>query len=113
MKKITQKYCNMKGWTDSQPYEIVRVVSDKCLEIRPMKAEKNPDFNPEFVAGGFAAHCTNNHDQKWIITSIPEAGTIRVRKRKTVKNYGEGVYWHQTARYQLADEPHYFYDYNF
>ena len=36
-----------------------------------------------------------------------------MRKRKTIKNYGEGVYWHAQARYQLADEPHYFYDYNF
>jgi hypothetical protein len=113
MKTITKKYCNMKGWTDSEPYEVIKVVSDKCLEIRFMKSEKNPDYNPDFVAGGFSAHCTNNYDQKWIITSCPEAKTIRVRKRKTVKNYGEGVYWHQTARYQLADEPHKFYDYNF
>ena len=118
MKKVTQKYCNQQGWTDTNPYEVIRVVSDKCLEIRSMTVERNPEYKPEFVKGGFSAHCTNNYDQKWIITSNPEGHTIKVRKRVASKRYeGNGsrgeVFWHKTARYQLADEPHYFYDYNF
>mgnify|MGYP001040495391 FL=1 len=108
-----EKYINMQGYTDTTPYEVIKVISDKTLEIRSMTVEKNPDFKPDFIPGGFSAHCTNNYDQKWLISSNPEGHTIRVRKRKTQKNYGEGVYWHQTARYKLAEKPHYFYDYNF
>ncbi len=103
----------MVGYSDTSPYEVIRVVSDKCLEIRSMIATKNPDFKPDFEVGGFSAHCTNNHDQKWLITSDPNGHTIKVRKRKTVKNYGEGIYWNNQARYRLANEPHKFYDYNF
>ena len=110
---MAKKYCNQHGYTDINPYEVIRVVSDKCLEIRSMKAEKNPDYKPDFVAGGFSAHCTNNRDQKWIITSDPQGHTIKVRKRKTQKNYGEGIYWHNTARYRISDKPYKFYDYNF
>ena len=51
---MAKKYCNQHGYTDINPYEVIRVVSDKCLEIRSMKAEKNPDYKPDFVAGGFS-----------------------------------------------------------
>ena len=110
-----KQYCNMQGYTDVKPYEVVRVVSDKCIEIKLMNVEKNPNWQPEFEAGGFSAHCTNQREQEWIITSSPEAIPFKVRKRKDKygRKVAEGTYWHQTARYVLSDKPVYFYDYNF
>ena len=36
-------YANQYGYSDIEPYEIVRVVSDKTIEIRNMNAERNSD----------------------------------------------------------------------
>lgn len=109
-----KQYCNMQGYTDVKPYEVVRVVSDKCLEIRAMNVERNPNWKPEFVVGGFSAHCTNNSEQQWLITPAPEAHAFKVRHR--TDRWGrntDGTFWKETASYKLSDAPHYFYDFNF
>lgn len=94
-------------YTDSLPWEVVRVISDKTLEIRPMKAELNPNWKPEWVAGGFSAHCTNNGSQEWILSSNPDAGTIRIRKMKNRKNWT-----HNGRRFSVGKAVMY-HDYNF
>lgn len=100
-------YANHIGYSDVNPYEVVRVVSDKTLEIRRMNAERDPSYKPEFIPGGFSGHCVNQLDQEWIITSDPAACVIRIRKGKKGWKDASG------GRYQLADKPVKFYDYNF
>lgn len=102
------KYANSISYSDINPHEVVRVVSDKCLEIRRMKAEKDPSWKPEWHAGGFAGHCANQHEQRWFITPQPLATVFRIRKQKDGK-------WRSAHRdeYRLADAPRKFYDYNF
>jgi hypothetical protein len=103
----TATHANMHGYTDIQPYEIVKKISDKTIEIRRMKAERDPAWNPEFIQGGFAGHCVNNHEQRWFITSDNESPIIRARLRK------DGYYHSKVGRHVLSDKPRYFYDYNF
>lgn len=102
------KFMNQHGWTDVEPFEVVKVVSDKCVEVRAMKAELDPSWKPAFVPGGFSAVCVNGGSQRWNIQSDESAEVIRVRQHKngTWKNkYG--------ALFRPSDSPRKFYDYNF
>ena len=100
------KYANRLGWSDINPYEVVRVVSEKTLEVRAMKAVRDPQWQPIFVPGGFCGTVINQNDQEWIIESNPDAPVERIRLGK--KGWkGSG------GRFQLSDAPVKFYDYNF
>lgn len=101
------KYANQIGYTDVNPYEIVRVVSDKTLEVRAMNAERDESVKLNFIPGGFSAHCSNQNEQKWFITSNEDAPVIRIRLNK------KGWQDKGGTRYSLADAPRKFYDYNF
>lgn len=101
------KFMNYRGWTDVEPFEIVKVVSDKTVVVRPMKAELDPSWQREVSPGGFAGHTVNNHEQKWIITSDPQAPEHRVRLGKKGWKDAHGGY------YSLSDSPRKFHDYNF
>lgn len=101
-----EKFVNHYGYSDVEPFEIIRIISDQTIEIRPMKCEKDPTWNPEIIPGGFAGHCVNQSEQRWIITSCPDAETFRIRKKKNGK-------WGKDGRWKLSDHPRKFYDYNF
>ena len=112
MKKVLPefpKYANYYGYSDIEPYEVIRVISDKTLEIRPMRTEfdESSRGSLKFHIGGFGGHCSNQHTQKWIITSLPEAEVIRIRKTKS-NEWKSG-----NLKFRLSDEPVKFYDYNF
>jgi len=99
------KYANHLGFTDIEPYEIVKVVSDKTLEIRPMKCTRN--FKPEFVRGGFSAICVNVGNQEWIIEPSEESPTFKIRQRK------DGYFYKGSMRFSIDTKPSKYYDYNF
>lgn len=101
------KYANQYGYSDVEPFEVVRVISDKTIEVRAMDAEKDDSVKLEFHVGGFSAHCSNQHQQKWFITSNPNNPVIRIRLGKKGWKDAHG------RRYGLADKPCKFYDYNF
>lgn len=101
------KYANERGWSQTYPFEIVKVISPTTLEIRAMDHERDPNWVPEFIPGGFAAHCTNQHAQTWFYKSNLNARPIRIRLNK------KGQWVHKGRRFNLADAPKYFYDYNF
>lgn len=103
-------YANNNGYSDVDPFEIVRVVSDKTIEVRQMSAKRADDWKPEFIPGGFFGHCTNNGDQRkaWVISSDDTNPVIRIRKQKNGawRNPGYG-------RFSLSATPVKHYDYNF
>lgn len=101
-------YANHIGYSDVDPYEIVRVISDKCVEVREMNAERDHSVKLEWAMGGFAGVCVNQNAQKWVITSNPEAPVERIRLHKDGRWYGRGK-----RRFRLADAPRKFYDFNF
>lgn len=101
-------YANFIGYSDVEPYEVIRVVSDKCLEIRAMDAVKDESVKMEFLVGGFSAVCVNQQSQKWIISSNEANPVIKIRANKKkgwANKYGQ--------RFALSDQPIKFYDYNF
>jgi hypothetical protein len=94
-------------YSDVEPYEIVRIVSDKTIEIRAMKAVRDESVKLEWVPGGFSAICLNDHQQKWLITSDETAKIIRIRLGKNGWKNAHG------GEFRLAEKPVKYYDYNF
>lgn len=111
MKNITVSeatHANHHGYSDVTPYEIIKKVSDKTLDIRRMKYELLNMDELKFHAGGFMAHCSNMRDQKYSYESDTSEDLVRVRLRK------DGNYYDKYgARYILNDQPIRFYDFNF
>ena len=101
------KYANLILFSDKEPYEITRIVSDKTIEIRPMLSELVETWKPEMDPGGFAAHTVNNHLQKYVYESNKQALPIRCRLQKS------GGWKSQFGFHSISDEPKKFYDYNF
>ena len=88
------KYANQKLYSDVIPFEIIRKISDKTIEVREMDVKRHPD-----------ARC---FEQNWIITSNPDNEVIRIRKNKHNQWRSQGK-----ARFSLAVEPSHYYDYGF
>jgi hypothetical protein len=101
------QYANQYGYSDVEPFEVVRRISDKTIEVRAMNAERDDSVKLEFHVGGFAAHCSNQREQRWHITSDLTAPIVRIRLGK------QGWKDKHGHKYSLADEPRKFYDYNF
>ena len=101
------KYANLVGYSDITPFEVVRVISAKTIEIREMDAVKDPSFVPEFDIGGFVAHCKNQNEQKWIYSSKEDRPTLRARLQKN------GKWKSMFGTHSISAEPVKFYDFNF
>ena len=106
---IDYTHANHNGYSDTTPFEIVRAVSDKTIELRSMTAERAADWKPEFISGGYAGHCTNNGNQRkaWVIKSDPEGYTVRARLQK------DGSWKSSHGRHSLHTAAIKKYDYNF
>lgn len=101
-------YANQIGYSDVNPFEVVRTISDKTIEVRAMDAERDTSVKLNFIPGGFSAHCENQSQQKWFITSNEENPVFRIRLSKN-----RGWQDKHGHRFVLADAPRKFYDYNF
>jgi hypothetical protein len=99
-------YANHLGYTDVNPYEIIKRLTEKTIEIREMKCEQDMSVKPSFDIGGFSAHSDNA--QKWFITPDEQASIIKIRLHKDNKWYDK-----HGRRFNLSDSPRKFYDYNF
>ena len=101
-------YANRRGWTDVYPYEVLKTISPKCLEVRQMDAFRDLSVTLDFHVGGFSAHCSNQRDQKWDITVDPTRSVERIRLQK------DGIWRDKHGqRFTLNDHPIRYYDYNF
>jgi uncharacterized protein YigE (DUF2233 family) len=101
------KFANHHGYSDVTPFEVVKVVSDKTIEIREMTATRDESVKLEFHAGGFTANCSNQRDQKWFIESNETNKTIRIRLGANGWKCKDG------RKFVLSDKPVRFYDFNF
>ena len=103
-----QAFANHYGYSDVNPYEVVRVISDKTIEVREMDAQRDESVQLTWVMGGFAGHCVNQRDQKWVITSNQDNPVVRIRLSAR-----KGWQDKHGRRFGLSDKPVKFYDYNF
>lgn len=97
----------VRGWSDRHPYEVIAVSpSGKQVTLRAMKAEADPTWKPEWVAGGFAGTVVNQNEQRWTITSDPNGEVVKATLRK------DGQYHAPLGPVSMGKAYH-FYDYNF
>ena len=92
-------------WSDRHAYDVI--AKTPCtLTLRRCKATLKPTYKPEFIPGGFAAHCVNNNEQDYDYENDPD-GVIKK------------AYWSKkNHRYYVDKLPvtagrHEHYDYNF
>jgi len=105
---MDKSFANHMGYSDINPFEIIKVISEKTIEIRSMDAERDLTWKPEIIHGGFSGHCVNQNEQRWDISSNVQNPIIRIRFSKNngwKDKYGR--------KFMLSDKPHKFYDYNF
>jgi len=96
------------GYSDVHAYEIIKVISDKTIEIRAMTAKHDISHLKQYV-GGFSGHVENQRNQKVSYESDLTAPVIRIRKKK---NNPES--WASNGqRFGLTEAPYAFYDFNF
>ncbi len=93
-------------YTDREPWQVIKVISDITLEIKHMKSELDASWKPDWVEGGFAGHLRNNSEQRWNISFDPEGRTIRIRKQKS------GIWVHKGRKFSVGTAKK-FHDYNF
>jgi hypothetical protein len=63
--KQIKKFANLIMYTDVEPYEVIRKVSDITVEIRKMDTTLNPNWKPNTISGGFVGHTINNRSQEY------------------------------------------------
>lgn len=106
----TLKYANQYLYSDIKPFEIVKTVSEKCVEIRAMNFYETEvskiKRQASFVSGGFVGHFDNSV-QDWCITSNPDANPFKIRL------HADGWWYSGGCRFKLSDHPNRFYDFNF
>lgn len=104
------KFANQTGYSDVTPYEVMKVVSEKTIEVRRMKFQETEESRKarqeSFQVGGFVGH-TDNDVQKWDITSDETENIERIRLNK------KGEWMGRQGKFRLEDKPCRFYDFNF
>ena len=58
-KKEIKEYANRTLYTDCDPYEVVKKISDICVEVRAMRTVQT-EHPKDFHAGGFVGHFADN-----------------------------------------------------
>lgn len=92
-------------YTDAEAYTVIRR-TPKMLVLQRDRATLKEGWKPEFITGGFAGHCINQHEQEYDYEQDPEGHTIK-------------VYWSDKRGAFLFNDKcvtpgrHEFYDYNF
>ena len=94
-------------WTDRYAATVIK--KTKCsLTVRRDKAILDPEWKPDWIPGGFAAHCLNNNEQRYIAYEPDETGSIYIfRWSEKYQSYG------RPGNLTLSKGRHEFYDYNF
>ena len=105
------RYFTERGYSQSYVYkEISRTAKTRTLAR--VLSVKDPEWKPDFVPGGFCAHCTNQSEQTWVYAGIDADDTVTVREVKS-RYYGEDTCWGYKGRTFVEGRAREFYDYNF
>lgn len=95
--------------SDREAYTIVSRTDKTITAVRDKATLLNGD-ELEFIPGGFSAHCTNQHIQKYKYEADPDGVKMVFRRRKNGKWLPKGS---STQSSGARPERHKFHDYNF
>jgi len=104
----TYTHVSRYGYSDVDAYEIVKVISDKTIEVRKMDTKHDISHLKQY-AGGFCGHVEDQRNQKVTYASNPDAEVIRIRRKKN----NPEQWCNGNQRFGLTEKPYAFYDYNF
>ncbi len=93
-------------WTDSHAATVIKKTA-MTVTVRQDKATLDPNFKPEWIPGGFAAHCINQGDQTYTYEEDPDGKIYTFRWSRKYGSYGT------PGNLQLTKGRREFYDYNF
>lgn len=93
-------------WSDAEAYTVIARTA-KSLTLRRCKATLDPNFKPEFITGGFAAHCLNQCDQTYTYEEDENGAVVKAYYSKAKR----GFFVQKSLR--VTRGRHEFYDYNF
>ncbi len=98
------QYVNRHDDKGTLPFEVVEPVSAGELLIREMSCDRVKGWTPTMIMG----QCINESDQRWEITSDPEALMFRIRRDR----HGD---WKDASGkiYDLAENPIRFHRFSF
>jgi hypothetical protein len=102
-------YANAVLYSDVEPFEVTRIISKTCVEIRALSYTQTRTPQ-DFHAGGFSGHYADNREgQAYTYESNPHGQVLRIRLTKRGWRAGgmNGI------RFTMSDTPVRFYDYNF
>ncbi|MCQ2113313.1 MAG: hypothetical protein MJY95_08250 [Bacteroidaceae bacterium] len=97
---------SVKLYTDRHAGTVIKVTRCKVVVQRD-KATLDPNFKPEWIAGGFAGHCTNQHKQTYTYERDPNGEIYEFRWSNKYGQYGT------PGNLTLHKGRREFYDYNF
>jgi len=101
---LVGKYINRHLYSDSYPMgKIIGIKSKTKVLVQRVEAERDPNWKPEYIPGGFSAHCINQGSQTWVFTETPEVFEMRLSASS----------FRQPGRLSLDEKPYKYYDYNF
>lgn len=92
-------------WSDSHAYTVIKR-TPSTITVQRDKAILDKNFKPEWIAGGFAGHCTNQDEQSYTYERNEKGEVLTLRYSK---KYGRFMYLEKS----ISIGRHEFYDYNF
>jgi len=96
-------YVNHHMWTDARPVGVIVGTYGKTgIVVQPVTCTEL-DWKPQVHVGGFSAHVSNNHDQRWSFEIDTTRKPIKMRLTRAMAEGGD----HVNVR------PVNFYDHNF
>ena len=98
------KFFTEVGYSQQYPWvELSRTA--KTVTLAKVCVAPDPEWKPEFYAGGFAGHCANQSKQTWLFRGIKptEMVTIRLTKKG----------WSRKGVRFIEDRAVEFYDFSF
>lgn len=101
--------CTYHLYSDAYACTVIKKTKN-TISVRRDKATLDPNFKPEFIPGGFAAHCINSSEQKYTYER-DENG--EVFKLWWSEKYGQWRKGSGAGAFVLTPGRHEFYDYNF
>ncbi len=96
------KYVNQSLYTDINPVGKIIGTRGKTILIVKRVMEVKQTKEMEFISGGFAGVCTNQHEQEWTFEEVEDVFEVKMNKQ-----------WGRRGQMYIADKPRMYYDYNF